>query len=246
MKIIFLAAGQGTRLRPLTDSRPKGLVEYQGKPIIRHGIDAATQLGITDISIITGYKAEVFPRIFSDHTINYFHNDDFMMTNMVYSLFCAEEAFDDDLIVSYGDIVYTSDVLKYLIRSGSPISTVVDLDWQKLWNSRMANPLDDAESLILTNDDYIKELGKKPNSYNDIMAQYIGLTYIKKSFLDEVSAFYRSLNPAATYDGKSFRQMYMTSFLQAVIDELMPIKAVKINRGWTEIDSVEDLSTRLD
>ena len=45
----------------------------------------------------------------------------------------------------------------------------------------------------------------------------------------------------ATYDGNDFRNMYMPSFLQAIIDHLSPMKAVCVERGWLEIDSVEDL-----
>ena len=54
MKVIILAAGQGTRLRPLTDNKPKCMVELLGKPLIQHQIETLRRNGIGDIHIATG------------------------------------------------------------------------------------------------------------------------------------------------------------------------------------------------
>ena len=69
LNVIILAAGEGTRLRPLTNDKPKGLVELFGKSILERQIDLFTSCGITDISIVTGFNAEMiqFPHV------NYFH-----------------------------------------------------------------------------------------------------------------------------------------------------------------------------
>tara|TARA_Y100001970_G_C14182067_1_gene830373 strand:- start:421 stop:600 length:180 start_codon:yes stop_codon:yes gene_type:complete len=56
MKMIILAAGQGTRLSPLTDNKPKCMVEYNGKSIIDYILDVAEDCSIKDINIINGYK----------------------------------------------------------------------------------------------------------------------------------------------------------------------------------------------
>ena len=53
MKVIILAAGQGTRLRPLTDNKPKCMVELLGKPLIQHQIESFRRNGIKDIHIAT-------------------------------------------------------------------------------------------------------------------------------------------------------------------------------------------------
>ena len=57
---LILAAGEGTRLRPFTNDRPKGLVSLLGKPLISHQISNLNALGIENIAIATGYKAEKF------------------------------------------------------------------------------------------------------------------------------------------------------------------------------------------
>ena len=58
MKAIILAAGQGARLRPLTDDRPKCMVEYQGKPLIEHVVHALRENGVTDIVAVRGYAPQ--------------------------------------------------------------------------------------------------------------------------------------------------------------------------------------------
>jgi hypothetical protein len=70
----------------------------------------------------------------------------------------------------------------------------------------------------------------------------MGLIRIARDALPRVVDFYRKLDPTACYDGKDFRNMYMTSFLQAIIDGLMPIRAVPLDGGWIEIDSLADLT----
>ncbi|EAJ5474277.1 sugar nucleotidyltransferase, partial [Campylobacter jejuni] len=102
------------------------------------------------------------------------------------------------------------------------------------------NPLEDAETLKMTNG-YIIELGKKANAYDEIEAQYIGLFKFSSQFLSEVIAFYEMLDRDILYDNKNFENMYMTSFLQALIEKYNNAKAVKIDGNWCEIDFMSDL-----
>ena len=59
MKSIILAAGQGTRLAPYTNDRPKCMVEIDGKPMLSYVIENMRSVGIEDINIVTGYKKEL-------------------------------------------------------------------------------------------------------------------------------------------------------------------------------------------
>ena len=159
---------------------------------------------------------------------------------MVSTLFCAKEFMDDDIIISYADIIYKKEILQKLIDSKNDFSVVVDREWKELWSHRMENPLDDAETLKVENGKII-ELGKKPNSYEEIEGQYIGLVKISKSTLSKVIDFYDSLDKDQLYDGKDYQNMYMTSLIQMIIDDLLSVNPVFISGGWIEIDSVEDL-----
>ena len=104
MKMLIVAAGQGTRLRPLTNHMPKCMVKFKNKSIIKYILDTAKSCGIKDIAIINGYKSEVLENYLKSEKLNFFTNKNYDMTNMVSSLFTAQEYMNDDLIISYADI----------------------------------------------------------------------------------------------------------------------------------------------
>lgn len=236
-KLVILAAGEGTRLRPLTDNIPKCMVPLEGKPLIERQIATARKVGLTDIHVIGGYRHDVI----NFGNITKHVNEAYASTNMVSSLFCAETVLTDDVIVGYGDIVYQPDVLEAVIASTAPVSVVVDLAWREYWSARMSDPLSDAETLKLDADGNILELGKKAASYDEIEGQYIGLIKFSKESWKKITPFYRSLNQSKLYEGRDIDGMYMTTFLQLIADEVMPIKAVMIENGWMEVDEPSDL-----
>jgi L-glutamine-phosphate cytidylyltransferase len=238
-RAIILAAGTGTRLMPLTADRPKCLVELAGRSLLERQLVVMRSLGLSDVTVIAGHHAE---RI-AEPGLRKVVNPEFAATNMVASLFCAESAMreDADLIVSYGDIVYQRDVLERLLAAQDPIAVCVDRGWRDYWSQRMVDPLSDAETLKLGADGRIVELGKKAARYDDIQGQYIGLFKVRADQIDAVRCFYHALDRVATYDGKSFRSMFMTSFLQALIDAEFDVRPVFIRNGWLELDTLQDL-----
>lgn len=242
MRAIILAAGSGQRLRPLTNDRPKCLVPYKGKPILQHLLGTFAQCDISDIVVVGGHRHETL----DSFGVRKYINPDYASTNMVHTLFCAEGELQGDVIISYSDIVYGPRVLRSLIESSEAVSVVVDKNWRALWNQRMADPLQDAETLKLDDTGHIRELGRKPQSYEEIAAQYIGLIKFSRAAIEPIRTFYHSLDRSSHYEGKPFQQMYMTTFIQLIIDRLMPVKAVEISGGWTEIDSPDDLAVEVD
>jgi choline kinase len=163
-------------------------------------------------------------------------------TNMVASLFCAREEFTDDVVVVYGDIVFEPRVVRALLAASADVAVVVDAGWRALWDLRMADPLGDAETLKLNAAGEITEVGKKPGSYDDIQGQYIGLFKVARAAWPRVAAFYDGLDRAAVYDGQPFDKMYMTSFIDLIAKRLLPVRAVRIEHGWLEVDTPADLS----
>ena len=66
MRVIILAAGEGKRLRPLTENRPKHMIPIAGKPIIHQLIDAFKTNGVHKFSIVVGYLRENIINYLSD------------------------------------------------------------------------------------------------------------------------------------------------------------------------------------
>lgn len=237
MKVVILAAGTGTRLRPYTDQLPKCMVKLKGKRLLDYQLEAISHCGIKNVAIVTGYLHEQFEQF---PVVKYF-NPEFAVSNMVHSLMCAGEEFNDDIIICYGDIIFEYEVLEQLARSESPIEIIVDEGWRSLWQYRMEDPLADAETMILDNDGHICELGRKASSYDQVQGQYIGLFKWSAAALPSIMHHYRQMDRNILYQGRSFQNMFMTTFLQHLIDNGMKLKASKINHGWLEVDSVEDL-----
>jgi len=246
MKAIILAAGQGNRLAPLTNDRPKCMVEYSGAPMIDHILDALSPLPLSKIVVVGGYKFETLKSHLAKRPVCVRENPRFAKGNMVATLFSVEDEMDDDLLISYSDIVYGSEVPRALAASEGPVSIVVDRKWESLWRLRMEDPLKDAETMKLSPDGHIVELGKKPKSMAEIQGQYIGMIRFSKDAVAGIRKLYHSLDKSAIYDGKDYENMYMTSFLQLIIDRLCPAKAVFIDGGWIEVDRPSDISVPLD
>jgi len=241
MKAIILAAGQGTRMGSETDDKPKCMITYKGKPLIDYTIKTLQACGIEDIIIINGYKKEVLESHLSNKSIRFITNKEYYKTNMVYTLFCAESEMNDDLLISYGDIIYSKEVLGQLMKNDNDFVVTVDKNWRELWNLRMDDPLKDAETMKIDKSGNIIELGKKPKSYEEINGQYIGLLKISDSILKKIRNFYHELDRSKYYDGKDFNNMYMTSLIQLIINSISKVKADIINGGWLEFDNQKDL-----
>jgi choline kinase len=229
MKAVHLAAGQGTRLRPLTEDKPKPLVELGGQSLLARNVETLRMAGISDQLVITGYEAERIEELGYETG----RNEAYATTEMVYSLFSASTSFpeDCDLLVSYGDILYDGSVVEALIDSDAPLSVVVDREWRALWDRRFDDPLEDAETLRIS-DDRIVEMGSEPDGYDDIEGQYIGLIRVREDYIDRF---------VSVYDALDRESIDMTSFIQHLINEGWHVEPVMIDGRWLEVDTLADL-----
>ena len=237
LKVVILAAGEGTRLRPYTLDRPKCMVEIDGVSLIDRQLEVLKSEGIGDIVIIGGYKSEMLKR----GDIKLKVNDRYFETNMVWTLFSAEEELEGDIIVSYGDIVYSKNILKALINSKSDIAVTIDMKWEGYWRERNENPLDDAETLKLRKDGTISEIGQKPSSLEEIEGQYMGLMKFSSEGVRQIKSAFHSALESGKLLGKEVENSYMTDLLQSIVNIGGKVASVQIDEDWVEVDTVEDL-----
>lgn len=241
MRAVILAAGQGSRLRPFTDDRPKGMVQLAGRPLLHRQIEVLREGGVDDIVLVSGYRGDQLQM----PGVRVLENPRYAETNMVTTLFCAEQALresGDDVLISYADIVYEPRVLQSVLDCRAPLCVAVDREWRAFWQLRMDDPLSDAETLRLSDGDRITELGKKPASYDDIQGQYMGLMKLRGDHIEKFCDTWHQMDRAARYDGKDFDNMYLTSYLQHLIDGGWDVRAAFTDNGWLEVDTVEDLA----
>lgn len=240
MKAVILCAGQGSRLRPFTDDRPKGMVEVAGRPILEWQREMFQKLGIHDIVVVGGYRHETIPRTGFTTVVN----DEYATTNMAFSLFSAMSEMEsaDAVVVSYADILYSPQVLRAVVHATGEFNVVVDLDWYDLFSRRAEDVLDDAETLKMAHG-CLKELGRKPESLDDIEAQYIGLMKFDGTAISKLRKIFESALASGESIGwgRPARSAYMTDLIQEAINLGEQVEAVKIRGSWFEIDTPEDL-----
>ncbi len=241
MKSIILAAGPSSRLRPLTLETPKTLLEIEGKTILERIMDAQRACGIEEFAIVRGYKKEQF----NDPNVTYFDNDRCWETNILYSLMLAEEFMDDGFIVSYCDILYTSDVVQKLLDSPHDISIIVDTAWRERYEGRTDHPTDEAELAVVENG-IVKHLSK---FFNPDMAygESIGLKKLTKKGAEILRRNYHRMmeNKWTKYTGRfhdatQVEFAYLTDMILELILRGYPVHSVDIQNQWVEMDTVQD------
>ncbi|MGF6090694.1 phosphocholine cytidylyltransferase family protein [Pseudomonas sp. 18173] len=234
MKAIVLAAGRGSRMKSLTDERPKCMVELRGRTLLEWQLEALRGAGIREIAIVTGYKRELL----ADQGLIEFHNPRWAQTNMVSSLACAEAWLEDSpCIVSYSDIFYSPAAVRSLMASEASLAVTYDPNWLALWTQRFGDPLLDAETFRLTSAGTLAEIGNKPKSVDDVQGQYMGLLRFTPQGWAEVVRLLSERTP------EQRDKVHMTHTLQQVIEAgRVPIQACAYAGEWGEVDSSEDLA----
>lgn len=233
MKAIILAAGRGSRMKSMTDDRPKCLVELRGKPLLEWQLNALYEAGISEIAIVTGYRRELL----ANRVPVEFYNPRWAETNMVSSLAYAYEWLQaEPCIVSYSDIFYDASAVESLMTSQARLAVTYDPHWLKLWEKRFGDPLLDAETFRLQADGTLEEIGNKPQSVGEVQGQYMGLLRFTPKGWAEVVRI-RSGLACDECD-----RMHMTGTLQKVIEAgRVPVAGVPYDKPWGEVDSVDDL-----
>jgi len=226
------------------------MLEIQGKPIIQNTIEIFRNNGIDDISVIRGYKKEKinFPNI------TYFENNDFWNNNILHSLMHArpklEEAIktNEEVIITYSDILYQDEVVKALLKSKHAISSIIDTDWHDQYEGRTEHPIEEAENVIMDDDKRMLKIGKHIFTHDtrkDKQGEFIGLWKFDsngiKTFLkhfDRLNSILKSTDPYQ--NTKEWQKSYITDIFQEMIDKGEKLYCIPIKKNWAEFDTVQD------
>ena len=240
-KVILLVAGEGKRLRPYTLDRPKCMVEIDGISLIDRQLSVLRAEGLDNIVMVGGYKSEMLKR----EGVKLKLNPRYYETNMVWTMFCAEEELEGGVIVSYGDIVYSREILQALLESTADIAVIIDKEWEGYWRARNEDPLDDAETLKLRADGTIREIGQSPQALDEIEGQYIGLMKFSAQGVSQMKETFYAAVESGELLGKPIENSYMTDLLQALINSDKLVTSIPVYGDWVEIDTVSDLKSQV-
>lgn len=124
MQVVLLAAGQATRLRPMTDALPKCLLEVGGRSILARAVAMLRARGLTRITVVDGFCGDLIRAAlaagFPDIPFRFVRNEDYASTNNAWSLMLADTPADEPLLMMDADIVFEGAVLDRLLAHPAP------------------------------------------------------------------------------------------------------------------------------
>ena len=244
-KAIIIAAGLGSRLKSYTENLPKCMLKFGDKTLLERQLEAYRNCGINNISVIRGYKKEKI----NYEDLRYYENPDFENNNILNSLFYAEEELNGNVIVAYSDILFEASVVRRLLESQADISIVVDIDWRGYYDGRKEHPIEEAENVIFNANNEVLKIGKILTEKDDVHGEFIGMLkftprgaeIFKKHFHRAKEIYWDKPYQRAAI----FQKAYITDIIQDMADLGVPVHCVIIERGWKEIDTVEDYQNAL-
>ena len=130
MKALILAAGFGSRLMPITENLPKSLVKVNGKPILFKQIENLMSNGISDITVVSGYKGEVLKEEVGKAFpfVKIIYSKDYETTNNMYSAYLGIRAMGGgEFLMMNADVFFDGSVIKALLDFNYPDAVVTDI-----------------------------------------------------------------------------------------------------------------------
>ena len=245
VKSIIIAAGLGSRLNEYTKELPKCMLKFGNSTLLEMQLNTYRECGINNISVVRGYKKEKI----NYEGINYYENTDYQNNNILNSLFYADEQIFGNVIVSYSDILFDSIVVKRLLESHADISIVVDIDWRGYYAERKDHPIDEAEKVIFDANNKVIKIGKVVTSKEDVYGEFIGMLKLSPRGAEIIKLHFNRAKQIfwdrPFQRAETFQKAYITDLIQDMVDLGMSIHCVIIEKGWKEIDTVEDYEKAL-
>ena len=244
-KALIIAAGLGSRLKKHTEQLPKCMLDFGGKTLLQRQLISYKENGINNISIVRGYKKNKI----NYKGITYFTNNDYKNNNILNSLFYAEKIINGNIIISYSDILFEPLVVKRAIESSHDISIVVDIDWKGYYVNRKDHPLTEAENVIFNSDNEVIKIGKINTGKKDVHGEFIGMIKLSNKGAEIFKTHFHRCKKLywnkPFQRAKTFQKAYLTDMIQELVDVGVKVNCVIIEKGWKEIDTVEDYEKAL-
>jgi phosphoenolpyruvate phosphomutase len=251
---VIVAAGKGfeDELMPLIADRPKSMLDVKGKTILERQVESLHACAVRNIAVVRGYMKEkvTLP------DIRYYDNDRYAETNVLSSLFCADEAMQGSVVALYGDILFDASILEKLLKSTADITLVVDHAWADAQRASAGHEVSRPElvktarrlnhSARFIPDDtlnYALRVGRDldPAEAN---AEFIGMamfsekgTEILKSVYHDARARYAN---KPFHEADRFERACFSDIVQELIERDVEVACLDIYKGWMEVDTFED------
>lgn len=227
--VILLAAGAGSRLRPLTLNAPKCLTVIKGKPILQHLLDTFRTQGIKKIIVATGYLEHRIREYMNQHVqdmqVEYVFNVDYQITNNIYSLWLTRQAINEAFLLVESDLIFDAKLLNSMMYPDR-IALSVILPWMN------------GTTVSLNQNNQVDTFHLSANTSNHQHYKTVNICSLS------LKSWHKVLDKLDNYiSAKNLNTYYEAVFSDLVADKSLVFEAVMFDENkWYEIDTIEDLN----
>ena len=237
---VVLAATRGRGLEAMTQDRPKVMLPIAGKPLLRWLVDGFKKESINDITVVGGYRADAIDTA----GIKLVMNERYAETGELTSLACALESLDSDAVISYGDLLFRSYVLRDLVESRAEFSVVVDSLMTGTSNHTVRDfaycSRGDDRGLFGT-PVLLERVTGAADSQRAPHGRWIGLLNVSRAGLSKLKAALKSLRAEDRFDA-----LDMPALLNALIAGGAAIEVLYVHGHWRGVNDLDDLRQAVD
>jgi phosphoenolpyruvate phosphomutase len=247
---VVLAATRGRGLETLTQDRPKVMLPIAGKPLLRWLVDGFKKHGVNDITVVGGYRSDAIDRA----GIKLAVNERYLETDELASLACAIDSLQSDTVISYGDIMFRSYVLRDLVESAADFAVVVD----SMGSAPGDRTIRDFAYCSRSDDRGLfgmPVLLERVTSKSDPdggtrdpeslpsppHGQWIGMLKVSSRALPQLKRVFAQLRARP-----DFERLDMPALLNALIADGAAIKVSYVHGHWRGVNDLEDLRRAVD
>lgn len=225
MQAIILAAGRGSRLGTLTEEIPKAFLEIQGFKMIEYSIAMLHSFNIQDITIVTGYRCEMFEKLTEQiEGIRCVFNPFYEMTNVLGSFYMGQNRLAEDFVYLHADTLCDPEIFREMLEEEGDIILPVDF-----------GPCDEEAMKVRTEDGGVKEINKTMPC-KEAEGEFIGIARISGNVIPDLKKASEKL----------LRNREFSSYFEAAIQCLIDMNKYRIKtvptKGmfWGEVDFLQD------
>ncbi len=229
MKAVILAAGVGKRLWPITQHKPKCLIEIGGKTLIARYLESLAALCVKQATIVVGYKQEMIRAAVGAGLygvdVTYLVNDQFHRGS-ISSLWLARPALDDDVVVMDADVLFHREILRRLVESAHGNCLLMDETVKQ----------EGEECMVVVEGGRVIALSKKMPERYDLAGEGVGFLRVRRSDVPHV---------VASLKGYIDRDRWDMEYEDGLLQYFKDVKVGHEKIGglpWTEIDFPEDVT----
>lgn len=229
MKVIILAAGVGKRLWPLTQHRPKCLIELGGRTLLARYLDALAGVGIRQAVIVVGYKQDMIRSAVAADSrgvdVRYLLNEHYQRGS-ISSLWLAQSELDDDVLIMDADVLFHREILRRLITSTWPTALLMDETVKQTTE----------ECMVVVQGGRVVALTKRMPERYDFAGEGVGFLKVRRA---DTGALINSLK------GHADRDELDMEYEDALLEFFGAVRVGHEKIGglpWIEIDFPEDVA----